>query len=125
MKKILIIFTYISYGFAFLSCRPKRLLHIHHEGNLLEKDSSKSIFIFGLGYVGSRLASSLLQRGWKVSGTCTTVSRMKIFTDEGINTFIFDDEIGPIVQPDALKELMSCSHIISTIPPTDVTDDLR
>ena len=42
-------------------------------------DSNKecSIFIFGLGYVGSALANTLKSKGWKVSGTCTNVKKDK------------------------------------------------
>ena len=99
----------------------------HQHGDVLKvkmgtsaDDSSqdKSIFIFGLGYVGAALAESLLKEGWKVSGTSTNVPKIQSLRRKGIRAYLFDDEAGKMVQPEAIDDLVDSSHILSTIAPT-------
>ena len=37
----------------------------------------KTAFIFGLGYVGLRLAQALAKKGWQIRGTTRTPSKLK------------------------------------------------
>jgi len=80
--------------------------------------AKKSIFIFGLGYVGSRLAESLLVEGWQVSGTCTNLLKAQAYKEMGIKAYLFDDQVGPLVQAEGRKDFLSCTHILATIPPS-------
>ncbi len=57
-----------------------------------------SLFVFGLGYTGSRLADVLRARGWSVAGT-------------GRAGLVFDDEA-------AVRPWLACAtHIVSCVPP--------
>lgn len=76
----------------------------------------KSIFIFGLGYVGSHFARLCLEEGWKVSGTSTNYLKIQAFRAEGIDAFLFD-ESGPMIEIDASKALNEATYVLSTIPP--------
>jgi hypothetical protein len=78
----------------------------------------KSIFIFGLGYVGCAVANALLEDGWKVAGTCTSVPKLQTLRGRNISAFLFDEESG-LVPPDALTQLSQATHILSTVPPSD------
>lgn len=79
-----------------------------------------SIFIFGLGYVGLSIASKLRYMGCKVSGTCTNINKMKSLRELGINAYLFNDFYGEgkLTENDARNDLLTSSHIITTIAPT-------
>ena len=87
-----------------------------------ETTQQQSIFIFGLGYVGCSLANSLINKGWKVSGTCTNVKKIQMLNNQGIKAYLFDDYVGKLVQKDAIDDLMSSTHILSTIAPTETSN---
>ena len=72
----------------------------------------KHLFCFGLGYSGRALGKSLLQDGWKVSGTTRNLKKVKRLEKEGFNPFLFPGE-------ECLVEdqLSSTTHLLITIPP--------
>lgn len=74
--------------------------------------SGKSIFIFGLGYVGSRLGRLLAARGWRVAGTTRTPERLAAETRAGwvIHRFSNDSPLA-----DASSALGGVDAILSTI----------
>lgn len=76
-----------------------------------------SLFCFGLGYSGARLAQRLLQKGWKVAGTARRPDRLEHLRDLGAEIRAFDDDT-PLPQ----GVLASASHILSTIPPGPAGD---
>lgn len=84
------------------------------------RENQPSVFIFGLGYVGSLLATSLKSDGWRVSGTSTDIKKIKALRELGIRATFFDDKAGggKLVQEEAMEDLYSSSHILSTIAPT-------
>eukprot|EP00601_Ochromonadales_sp_CCMP2298_P019763 CAMPEP_0173300878 /NCGR_PEP_ID=MMETSP1143-20121109/17470_1 /TAXON_ID=483371 /ORGANISM="non described non described, Strain CCMP2298" /LENGTH=438 /DNA_ID=CAMNT_0014241309 /DNA_START=136 /DNA_END=1448 /DNA_ORIENTATION=+ len=85
----------------------------------------KSIFIFGLGYVGLEVARQLKEGGWRVMGTCTNVNKAVQLQEQGITTHLFDEMTNTNAPSDALDDIMSATHVLSTIPPsTDVDFDL-
>jgi nucleoside-diphosphate-sugar epimerase len=90
--------------------------------NSPEIESKGKVFIFGLGYVGTDLAFELQSQGWQVSGTCTNVNKAIELKDQGINTFLFDEMTNSNGQNDCLNDLMSSTHILSTIPPIPSLD---
>ncbi|CAM9458440.1 unnamed protein product [Ascophyllum nodosum] len=83
-----------------------------------EAESPKSLFIFGVGYVATAVALTLLSKGWAVHGTCTDPRKVKSLEEQGIKAYIFDDWSGPMLQPEPLAALTSATCILSTVPPT-------
>jgi hypothetical protein len=79
----------------------------------------RSIFIFGLGFVGTALANALVKEGWKVSGTCTNVLKIRNLRNLGIDAYLFDENSGRMIQPEAIADLADCSCVLSTIPPIE------
>jgi hypothetical protein len=94
--------------------------------------AERSIFIFGLGYVGAEVARQLQEEGWRVMGTCTNVNKAVTLRAQGISTHLFDETTNPANAPhthnthighsEALDDVMSATHVLSTIPPSDALD---
>eukprot|EP01039_Chlorochromonas_danica_P000247 gene247-265_t len=80
---------------------------------------TKKAFIFGLGYVGLRLARFLKSQGWQVAGTCTNVNLALEHRNEGIQTYLFDEITVKRGQLEAMEDIMEASFILSTIPPIE------
>lgn len=135
--QILLLYFYcviiLTYSFR---CHPSCIStckgQIHRRGNIalnaedigiLSQDKPKKAFIFGLGYVGGRLADKLLSDGWTVSGTCTNVRRIEEYKKKGMKAYLFDDFSGPMFESDAVDNLRDSSHILSTIPPNVETQE--
>ncbi len=80
---------------------------------------AKSIFIFGLGYVGAHLAGQLYAQGWSIAGTSTDPSR---FTRQQQNDWAilpFTDH-QPVHALDSY--LSEASYLLSTIAPISGVD---
>ena len=45
-------------------------------------NNMKTVFIFGLGYVGTPLAQALADQGWQVRGTTRTPSKLADKADQ-------------------------------------------
>lgn len=69
----------------------------------MSRRMKRSLFVFGLGYTGSRIAASFASDGWKVAGS-------------GSAGIAFDDE-GAM-----MSAISGATHIISTVPPVDESD---
>ena len=81
---------------------------------------AKSIFIFGLGYVGTAVAYTLKEKGWKVSGTCTNVNKAIEFRNQGISAYPFYEGLSrEDIKSDCLDDILKSNYILSTIPPID------
>ena len=85
--------------------------------NHSKSGKNKSIFIFGLGYVGTAVALECLNSQWKVSGTCTNIPKIQNFRKKGIRAYLFDDDTNFMSEPGALNDLLDADYILSTIPP--------
>jgi len=82
-------------------------------------DRQPHLFCFGLGYTGTILAQSLLQDGWRVSGTCRSVEKAAQLRELGIETSLFDRD----QHLADLGELLSgVTHLLSSVPPDDIGD---
>lgn len=79
-------------------------------------DTCNHLFCFGLGYVGTALGESLLQNGWKVSGTVRTQDKRAKLIAKGFDVYC-DQEQAAIE-----SALRSASHILVTVPPLDAGD---
>ncbi len=77
----------------------------------------KHLFAFGYGSTASVLASRLLNRGWRVSGTCRTAEKAKAMRSKGVCSYLFaaDKKLEPGV-------LEGVSHLLISIPPDDGGD---
>jgi nucleoside-diphosphate-sugar epimerase len=71
-----------------------------------------SIFIFGLGQVGTHLGRFLISKGYSVGGTVRDLSKIKSLSQEGFKIYPFYHNM-PI--PQGILE--KYNHIIVTIPP--------
>lgn len=77
---------------------------------------SNRLFCFGLGYVGTALGESLLQNGWKVSGTVRSEDKRAKLIAKGFEVYCEQEQAA---MESALK---SASHILVTVPPLDEGD---
>ena len=75
-------------------------------------DTSKHIFIFGLGYVGLHLATALHDKGWQITGTTRTPEKLADYAAKGWTILPFED--GTAI-PDLDRHLAKTSHVITTI----------
>jgi nucleoside-diphosphate-sugar epimerase len=91
----------------------------YYATNQLDLSQDRNVFIFGLGYVGLRLARYLRDRGYIVSGTCTNVNTALEYRNEGIQTYLFDEISVKRGQLEAIEEILAANYIVSTIPPMD------
>ncbi len=78
------------------------------------------LFCFGLGYVAEQLAYSLLDKGWRVSGTSRSTEKMDKFRPHGVIVHLFDDDM-PLPHP---EELRNVTHILHSIPPSEHGDSV-
>ncbi|GMI83110.1 hypothetical protein like AT1G19690 [Hibiscus trionum] len=77
-------------------------------------DSRNRMFILGMGFVGQFFAQELLNDGWVVSGTCTSMKKRNELEQRGFNVILFDAN-----QPEmnTMNSLKSCTHLLVSIPP--------
>jgi len=85
----------------------------------VDDHSSKRIFIFGLGYVATALATVLKDVGWRVAGTCRSETRRHELLEHGFEVYPFDGEgyddgIG--------RQVIAADRLLSTIPPKQTGD---
>lgn len=52
-------------------------------------EESRSLFIFGVGYVATAVALTFLSKGWTVHGTCTDPRKVKSLGEQGIKVRYF------------------------------------
>ncbi|KAK8580015.1 hypothetical protein V6N12_070305 [Hibiscus sabdariffa] len=78
------------------------------------QDSGNRMFILGMGFVGQFFAQELLNEGWVVSGTCTSMKKRNELEQRGFDVILFDAN-----QPemDTMNSLKSCTHLLVSIPP--------
>lgn len=77
------------------------------------------LFCFGLGYSATFLARRLVDRGWRVRGTCRSRDRQVELSRLGMEAHLFDRD-RPIGN---LAELLSAAtHLLSSVPPDEAGD---
>ena len=95
-----------------------RLGSLHGATETLPDVKSHSIFIFGLGYVGTELADELQIHGWRVCGTSRNDLKTVALQKRGFTAYTLDEK-GSVDAPVALeRDLLSSSHVLSTVPPS-------
>jgi nucleoside-diphosphate-sugar epimerase len=75
---------------------------------------ARRLFVFGLGYSASALASRLRAKGWSVAGTCRSEEKQRELSAAGIQAFLFDRG-RPL--DDAKAALAGTTHLLSSVPP--------
>ncbi|OMO75225.1 NAD-dependent epimerase/dehydratase [Corchorus olitorius] len=79
-----------------------------------ERVSRNRMFILGMGFVGQFFAQELLNEGWIVSGTCTSMKKRKELQIRGFDVQLFDANQPQMSTMNALK----ChTHLLVSIPP--------
>jgi nucleoside-diphosphate-sugar epimerase len=73
------------------------------------------ISVLGCGWLGLPLAEALIEKGYKVKGSTTTESKLKLFLEKGINPYFIN--LTPIVQARDINGFMDAELIIINIPP--------
>lgn len=81
--------------------------------------TTHTLFCFGLGYTGTRLARAALARGWRVAGTCRGVEKAATLRDQGIQAVPF---AGDRAGPEVAERLASATHLLASIPPDEEGD---
>lgn len=80
----------------------------------------KQISILGCGWLGLPLAKSLLEKGYKVKGSTTSSSKIKILDDAGIHPFLI--VLGSTIQGEMEEFLKDSEVLIIDIPPKIKSD---
>ncbi|KAK6128806.1 hypothetical protein DH2020_037442 [Rehmannia glutinosa] len=80
----------------------------------MELSIGNQMFILGMGFVGQFFAADLKNKGWAVSGSCTSVAKKKKMEELGYQAYVFD-AIDP--QPEILEILKHHTHLVISIPP--------
>ena len=75
----------------------------------------KQISILGCGWLGFPLAKSFIENGFKVKGSTTTLSKIKILEEAGIHPFLI--ALGEKVEGEIEKFLQDIDVLIIDIPP--------
>lgn len=73
-------------------------------------DMQRSLFCFGLGYSALHLARTLKTRGWEVSGTVRSASKVERLREEGINASVW---------PDGTPDIPSGAVWLVSVPPDE------
>jgi nucleoside-diphosphate-sugar epimerase len=81
--------------------------------------TTPSLFCFGLGYTGVRLARTAIARGWRVAGTCRDTMKADALRAVGIQAIPFD---GSHASPEVQEALVRATHLLDSIPPGDDGD---
>ena len=82
-------------------------------------DQKKTLFIFGLGYVGQHLAHLLSLSGWQIIATTRSPERFARQTEQGWIILPFSSDAP---NRDILPYLDRASHLLSTIGPVEGRD---
>ena len=88
--------------------------------------STSSLFVFGLGYVGSRLAQELVAvPGWEVGGTTSSLSSSPPFPSS-VRVWEYDARPATrkLLDVAGLAALRQVTHVLVTIPPVDGKDSV-
>ncbi len=76
--------------------------------------SNKTLFCFGMGFVGSTLGRLLLGDGWRVIGTARDVAGCKALVEDGFEACLFT---GLERERGVAGRLASASHVLNSVPP--------
>ena len=78
----------------------------------MKKRGSKRLFVFGLGYVATAMATVLKEEGWHVAGTCRSEVRRNALEALGFDASIFD---GRKLTNRIERQIDASDHILCSI----------
>ncbi len=76
----------------------------------------KSLFVFGLGYTATAIASALAKSGWSVHGTVRTGEKVKSLQALGLRAELFDNRQA------VEAALAKATHLLVSVPPAERGD---
>ena len=79
--------------------------------------TSRTLLIFGAGYVGQRVARRAIQDGFHVVGTTRSPSRAEQLEAEGVQPLLYSG-LEPMSEASLGRVLPSVTHVLSTVPPS-------
>lgn len=79
-----------------------------------DKSKNKKISVLGCGWLGLPLAKNLLAKGWQVKGSTTTLTKLKLLEEAGIEPFLIQAEAEKM-QPD--PAFFYTDFLLLNIPP--------
>ena len=85
----------------------------------MNKRVSRRLFVFGLGYVATAVATALKEAGWHVAGTCRGEVRRNVLEALGFDVCIFD---GRKPTNKVERQIAASDHILCSIPPDEDGD---
>lgn len=85
----------------------------------MKKRGSRRLFVFGLGYVATAMATVLKEEGWHVAGTCRSEVRRNALEALGFDASIFD---GRKLTNRIERQIDASGHILCSIPPDEHGD---
>lgn len=94
-----------------VSAASTELCHLAKGNNL---ETQKRMFVLGVGFVGEFVAQDLMNQGWTVSGTCTSVAKKEKLEKLGFNVHLFDANDPEL---EVLNILNQHTHLLVSIPP--------
>ncbi|KAL4577370.1 hypothetical protein LXL04_013479 [Taraxacum kok-saghyz] len=111
----------------FCSSSSAELRHFCNGNN---HGTQNRMFILGMGFVGQFVAQDLMNQGWVVSGTCTSVSKKEMLEKLGFNVHLFDATDPKLVffllnfrpfifmnKLEVINILNEHTHLLVSIPP--------
>ncbi|XP_022769060.1 uncharacterized protein LOC111312749 [Durio zibethinus] len=97
---------------------PKFLIYANavscYKSERTDQDFQNPMFILGMGFVGQFFAQELLNEGWIVSGTCTSMKKRRELEKRGFDVHLFDANEPEI---STLNTLKCYTHLLVSIPP--------
>ena len=76
--------------------------------------ASKIISILGCGWLGLPLGISLMEDGYRVKGSCTSLKKMGVLKDAGLEPFLITCQ--PEITGDDVEEFFKADVLVLTIP---------
>lgn len=110
-----VLFASLTSTALLLSTHPAKFIHnVENSPNLDSSFTKKRLFIFGVGYVGEKMASTLLNHQYEVSGTRTTVTKAQNLRNLGVRAHILNENTAIT---DIIEDVLDSEYIISYVPP--------
>jgi len=77
--------------------------------------TSKTISILGCGYLGLPVAKALIAQGWRVRGSTTTKSKLRVLLEAGVEPFLV--RLSPHIEGPALRDFFRSEYLFLNFPP--------
>ncbi|XP_076943421.1 uncharacterized protein LOC143613650 [Bidens hawaiensis] len=122
-----------SFQYRFNPVSENRYLRLSPAAAFRNNNSESEngrMFILGMGYVGEFVAQHLINQGWAVSGTCTSVAKQQKLNKLGFDVPLFHANhpkivISSLLLLEVINILNQHTHLLVSIPPCkDIGDPM-